>query len=176
MERIEFFTGVDSMVISLKKKTYEIQIQTYRKNPVRPTTYDLIEDSCNGEAIGLPYFVLSPPREDRYKKQGAILMMESWNHNKKVFFTGLREFQKRKRIYWGNHIKSNKKKSLFCLIQFNDLFEIHYFDELCPNGIRKQLWILSQYLIKWGEWRLEQRNLTTEIKDAEVTDAKVTDY
>ena len=59
---------------------------TFKRNPARPDVYDI------QETVEFPFTFcrVSTPRADWLIRQGAIWVLESWNNQKKVAFTGLR--------------------------------------------------------------------------------------
>ncbi len=118
-------------------------IQVYRKNSLKPMTYDCIEKV---DHLNLPYFVLSIPRSQRFIDQGDIFMIESWNNNrKKVLFSGLVSLEGTQNVYFGNWKLSGNSKSLICLILLKDIAEIHYFPNFCPVGKFSQMKYLQNY-------------------------------
>jgi hypothetical protein len=59
---------------------------TFKRNPARPDVYDLQETA----EFPFTFCRVSRPRTDWLMRQGAIWVLESWVHNQKAVFTGLR--------------------------------------------------------------------------------------
>lgn len=77
-------------------------------NPKRSDIYDLVEGPEN---TPLSFVRVSKPRQEYLKKQGAVMCLESWSDEKKIFFTGLRPIKGRKRKYQfnGDHYSNGIK-------------------------------------------------------------------
>jgi hypothetical protein len=117
-------------------------IQKYKANKTRPGTYYLITEP---DEIGIKYFVVSKPIIEKFKDQGATLIVESWTNNIKTLFTGLVKLPKTLNVSYGNRIENNDKRSLFCLVQEGDTYQIHYFKDYLPRSKRKQAYFLIAY-------------------------------
>ena len=61
-------------------------IQSYFENPARPGTFDCV---YTPDPLNIPYFKLSTPRNERFKAQGAVKMIETWTREGKPLFSGL---------------------------------------------------------------------------------------
>ena len=123
-------------------KAPEPIIQKYKENETRPGTYDLIKEP---DKIGIKYFVVSIPKIEKFKNQGASLIVESWTNNIKTLFTGLVKLPKTLNVLFGNRIERNNKRSMFCLVQEGDTYQIHYFNEYCPISKKMQALFLIAY-------------------------------
>jgi hypothetical protein len=117
-------------------------IQNYLKNPSRPRTFDLVQEQ---DKLNIKYFVLSIPRNERFKAQGAVMMIETWTKEGKSFFSGLLRLGATENVLFGNRLDAQGKKSLFCLVQDGDLMQMHHFDNFCPRSKVRQ----RQYLINY---------------------------
>jgi hypothetical protein len=106
-------------------------IQNYLKNPSRPRTFDLVQEQ---DKLNIKYFVLSIPRNERFKAQGAVMMIETWTREGKSFFSGLVRLGAAENVLFGNRLDAQGKKSLFCLVQDGDLMQMHHFDNFCPRS------------------------------------------
>lgn len=110
-------------------------IQKYKENPNRQGTFDLVSQE---DHLNIKYFILSIPRNNRFKDQGASLMCEAWSIGNKTLFTGLRHLIGSKNVLFGDHLVTDQKKSFFCLIQSGSTIEIHYFKGFCPKTFKEQ--------------------------------------
>lgn len=63
---------------------------TFKRNPARPDVYDLQETA----EFPFTYCRVSRPRAEWLTRQGATWVLESWVHNQKSVFTGLRPLPK----------------------------------------------------------------------------------
>ncbi len=123
-------------------KTHEPNILLYGKNPNRGQTYDLKKG--RGEP-DIKYFVLSSPRDSRFKVQGAVYIMESWTNSNKTFFTGLILLSGTGNVFFGDHLQESGKKSLFCLVQEGNTMQMHYFNGICPKSKEKKVEFLANH-------------------------------
>lgn len=119
-------------------------IQKYRENPARPGTFDLVNKT---DRLNLKYFVLTDPRKEQFKNQGAMIICEAWNNGIKTLFTGLRLLRNTQNVYYGNQTGPEKTKSLFCLVKEENTYQIHYFPKYCPKTNRSQIAFLRQYFM-----------------------------
>ncbi len=110
-------------------------IQKYKENPDRPGTYDLVN---NLDALKIKYFILSIPRIERFKRQGAKIMCEAWDKGEKTLFTGLRQLIGSGNVLYGDHKRKGRKKSFFCLVRSGITYEMHYFMGYCPRTNKDQ--------------------------------------
>ncbi len=117
-------------------------IQKYLETPGRPGTFDLLNQS---DALNIKYFILSVPRIDRFKRQGAVIMCEAWNNGEKTLFTGLRQLSICNNVFFGDHKRKGRKKSFFCLVRSGNTYEMHYFKGFCPRTQKEQTRFLYWY-------------------------------
>ncbi len=117
-------------------------IQSYKENVQRAGTYDLIQSN---DQIGIKYFVIKPPRNDRFRIQEAELILESWTNGEKQLFTGLIKLPKTDNVFFGNLLTGKDKKSFICLIKTQELMQIHCFKSFCPSSKRSQISLLWDY-------------------------------
>ena len=117
-------------------------IQDYKENPARPGTFDLVRET---NTLNISYFKLSTPRNERFKTQGAVIMIETWTRDEKPLFSGLVPLKGLENVLFGNRLEPKSKKSLFCLIQDGDLIQMHYFKNTCPRSKALQRRFLLEY-------------------------------
>ena len=117
-------------------------IKKYSENSDRPGTYDMVNKS---DGLNIKYFILSVPRIDRFKRQGAAIMCEAWNKGEKTLFTGLRRLIGSENVLYGDHKKKGLKKSFFCLVRYGNTYEMHYFKGFCPRTQKEQTRFLYWY-------------------------------
>lgn len=117
-------------------------ILKYSENPNRPGTYDLVDQS---DDLSIKYFILSQPRIERFKRQGAAIMCEAWNKEGKFLFTGLRPLIGSSNVFYGDHKRKGQKKSFFCLIRSGSTYEMLYFIGFCPRSNTEQTRFLHWY-------------------------------
>lgn len=114
----------------------------FRENANRPGVYDFVKGHAPPP---VRYFRISEPRKERFRKQGATLMLESWTDGGKAMFTGLVRLCPN--VLYGDHRDEKGKKSLLCLIQESDTYQLHYFRCICPKSLRQRAKFLSTYFI-----------------------------
>ena len=117
-------------------------IQSYFENPARPGTFDCV---YTPDPLNIPYFKLSTPRNERFKVQGAVKMIETWTREGKPLFSGLVPLKGLENVLFGNRLEPKSKKSLFCLIQDGNLMQMHYFKNICPRNKALQRRFLLEY-------------------------------
>ncbi len=117
-------------------------IQDYKENPARPGTFDLVRET---NTLNISYFKLSTPRNERFKVQGAVKMIETWTREGKPLFSGLVPLKGLENVLFGNRLEPKSKKSLFCLIQDGNLMQMHYFKNICPRNKALQRRFLLEY-------------------------------
>lgn len=117
-------------------------IQDYKENPARPGTFDCVHTP---DPLNISYFKLSTPRNERFKAQGAVKMIETWTREGKPLFSGLVPLKGLENVLFGNKLEPKSKKSLFCLIQDGDLIQMHYFKNTCPRSKALQRRFFLEY-------------------------------
>lgn len=117
-------------------------IQKYQENPERTGTFDLVSHT---EQLNIKFLVLTIPKMERFKVQGAKIICESWHNGMKTLFTGLRLLKGTSNVFYGNQYRPGKKKSFLCLIQEGNTYQMHYFQDFCPRTNRAQIAFLMQY-------------------------------
>lgn len=131
-------------------------IQSYFENPARPGTFDCV---YTPDPLNIPYFKLSTPRNERFKAQGAVKMIETWTREGKPLFSGLVPLKPIENIFFGNRLEPNGKKSLICLVyhekffQDSNLIQLRYYKNFCPRSKalqRKFLLDILKYEIQTG--------------------------
>ena len=80
---------------------------TFTRSITRPDIYDIEA----GSTFPFRYCRVSTPRTEWLQKQGAKLVLESWEHGKKSVFTGLRATVN-PGIFTGNLLFPNGKRNI----------------------------------------------------------------
>lgn len=126
-------------------------------NPKRNNTYDLVDSNFKK----FTFFVVSEPRDPRFKQQGARHIIESWQDGKKVLFSGIKPIMRG--YYYGDHKDINTgKKSVFYLKKINNTAKMYYFNNISfyPNKIKTFL----NELIKKEEVKTPSPSIKLPIK------------
>lgn len=120
--------------------------QNFKENPKRPGTYDIEANFDRiSDRIGIKYFVLKPIRQSRFRHQGAAFGLESWSNGQKDIFTGLIPLPQTDNVLFGNILSKDKKKSLICLIRYEPIIQLLYFDSFCPKTTNRQMRFLHDH-------------------------------
>ncbi len=114
-------------------KLPDYKVLTFVKNPNRKRTYDLVNNSFDK----FTFFVVSEPKDPRFRLQGASYIVESWKGGKKVLFSGIKPIVNE--YYYGDHKDVNTGiKSAFFLKKQNDTVKMYYFNHVTfyPSKIK----------------------------------------
>jgi hypothetical protein len=76
---------------------------TFKQNQTRPDIYDLTDSRFHG----FTFIRLSEPRSEFLIRQGAKYVIESWSHDQKPLFSGLRPIKEG--FYYGDRFAKGKR-------------------------------------------------------------------
>lgn len=94
----------------------------FRQNESRSDIYDLVSKGFRK----FKYFRLSVPRSEKFTRQGAKYIIESWKDNIKILFSGLIRYSDN--IYFGDHRSNNGKKSFIIAVINQPDIILYYFN------------------------------------------------